>query len=137
MKNLMIKGPVKKQTGPGFPICSTFHRILQNPQGSGRSSDLLRLFSTPSRPFWDGQWQLVEPFKELTAAGTVAGLHGIPYYPFPEPMPCKSRKINWRKARIFSEVFNNMRKWFNNSSVNSFLSQSRSNNTRSGRKAMH
>lgn len=69
------------------------HRKLQNPQGSGRSSDLLRLFSTPSRPFGDGQWHSVETFKELTAAGTVAGFHDIPYYPFPEPMHGKSRKI--------------------------------------------
>jgi hypothetical protein len=52
------------------------------------------MFSTPSRPFWDGQWQSVETFKELTAAGTVAEFHGIPYYPFPEPLRCKSREIN-------------------------------------------
>lgn len=78
------------------------HRKLQNPQGKGRSSDLLRLFSTPSRPFGDRQWHSVETFKELTAAGTVAEFHDIPYYPFPEPLPCKSRQIkrwyaNFRK----------------------------------------
>jgi hypothetical protein len=75
------------------------HRKLQNPQGIGRSSDSLRLFSTPSRSFWDEQWHFVETFKELTAAGTVAGLHGIPYYPFPEPLRCKSTKIKRRNAK--------------------------------------
>ena len=69
-------------------------RKLQNPQGKGRSSDLLRLFSTPSRPFGDEQWHSVETFKELTAAGTVAEFHDIPYYPFPEPLRCKIRQIH-------------------------------------------
>ncbi|GAP42607.1 hypothetical protein TBC1_11739 [Lentimicrobium saccharophilum] len=37
---------------------------------------------------------LLKPFKELTAAGTAAELHDFPYYPFPEPLPCKSMKID-------------------------------------------
>jgi len=81
------------------------HRKPHNPQGSGRSSDLLRLFSTPSRRFWDRQWHNVETSQELTAAGTVAESHGIPYYPFPEPLQGKSRDYTPTTVKKTSTFF--------------------------------
>jgi hypothetical protein len=53
VKNLYKITAGKMKQKARFSDMQFIHRKLQNPQGIGRSSDLLRLFSTPSRQFWD------------------------------------------------------------------------------------
>jgi hypothetical protein len=57
----------------GWPV----HRRLQNLYNFGRSSDLLLLLA-PS-PLRKKSGILPKQLMELTAAGTVADSHGIPY----------------------------------------------------------
>jgi len=66
-------------------------RKLQNRTCIGRSSDLLG-FQLPSHSNESEQWiKGLKRLIELTAAGTVADFHGIPYYPSLGPTPNKSK----------------------------------------------
>jgi hypothetical protein len=99
VKNLKKRAGIKGNR-PGFPICSSFavnykiHKAV-----AGLLTYSVSFQRLPARLEMDSGNQL-RTVKELTAAGTVADLHGIPYYPFPEPMHGKSRKIHYRNARI-------------------------------------
>jgi hypothetical protein len=54
-------------------------RRLQNLQFTGRFSDLLRPSDAFPFLFWMKQWHIAKRALELTAAGTVADFHDIPF----------------------------------------------------------
>jgi hypothetical protein len=59
-----------------------FPESLQTLTAIGRSSDLLRFYTAfPTAGKRSVAKEVQNWLKELTAAGTVADLHGIPYYP--------------------------------------------------------
>jgi hypothetical protein len=68
VKNL-IENSQNKILKAGLSDSQFIHRKLQNPPGNGRSSDLLCLFSTPSRSLWDEQWLLVETLIRAYSSG--------------------------------------------------------------------
>jgi len=58
--------------------CSLFSRKLQI-CFTGRSSDSLPLLNAFPASFNQASGFVIKKFMELTAAGTVAGFHGIPF----------------------------------------------------------